>query len=182
MAHREAELQRQLTETEIVKREAERQVIMAQAEAQVQRMAGLTEAEIMKAKGYSQKDVLQADVQKAYAEGIGNMGPAVSAGGGSGIIGDMMGLGVGMAAASAIAPQIGGMMQGFSMPAQTTSDSTTEETWDCICGQRKIIGRFCNNCGNKRPESVGADTWDCTCGMKGMVGNYCNNCGRKRGE
>ena len=91
-AHREAELQRQLTETEIAKREAERKVIEAQAEAQAQRLAGLTEAEIMKAKGYSQKDVLQADVQKAYAEGIGNMGPAISSGGGSSIVGDMMGL------------------------------------------------------------------------------------------
>ncbi len=136
-AHREVELQRQLTETEIARREAERKIIEAQAEVQTQRMAGLTEAEIMKAKGYSQKDVLQADVQKAYAEGIGNMGPAFSAGGGSSIVGDMMGLGVGMATASAIAPQIGGMMQGFNMPSQTSTDSIAEDTWDCTCGQKK---------------------------------------------
>ncbi|MCR4884456.1 MAG: SPFH domain-containing protein, partial [Clostridiales bacterium] len=104
-AHREAELQRQTTETEIAKREAERKVIGAQAEAQAQRMGGLTEAEIMRAKGYTQRDVLQAEVQKSYAEGIGNMGPVVSGGGGgSSIVGDMLGLGVGMAAASAIAP------------------------------------------------------------------------------
>ena len=58
---------------------------------------------------------MQSEVQKAYAEGIGNMGPAISGGGGgSSIVGDMMGLGVGMAAASAIAPQIGGMMQGMN--------------------------------------------------------------------
>lgn len=181
-AHREAELQRQLTETEIARREVERKIIAAQAEAQAQRIAGLTEAEIMKAKGYSQKDVLQAEVQKAYAEGIGNMGPAISAGGGGSIVGDMMGLSVGMAAAGAIAPQIGGMMQGFNMAVQTPSDNTTEETWDCTCGHKKIIGRFCSNCGRKRPEPAGADAWDCTCGMKGIVGNFCNNCGKKRGE
>jgi uncharacterized membrane protein YqiK len=92
VAQREAELQRQITETEIAKREAERKIIAAQAEAQAQRMAGLTEAEIMQAKGYSQKDVIQAEVQKAYAEGIGNMGPSISAVGGSSIVGDMLGM------------------------------------------------------------------------------------------
>ncbi len=179
-AHREVELQRQLTETEIARREAERKIIEAQAEVQTQRMAGRTEAEIMKAKGYSQKDVLQAEVQKAYAEGIGNMGPAFSAGGGSSIVGDMMGLGVGMAAASAIAPQIGGMMQGFNMPSQTSTDSIAEDTWDCACGMKGIIGNFCNNCGAKRPDKIVG--WDCTCGMKGIIGNFCSNCGAKRPE
>lgn len=120
VARREAELQRQFTETEVLKREAERKIIAAQAEAQAQRLQGLTEAEIMAAKGYNQKDVLQAEVQKAYAEGIGNMGPAVSTGGGSSVVGDMLGLGVGMAAASTIMPQIGNMFNGMQtqQPAQ----------------------------------------------------------------
>ena len=52
-------------------------------------MAGLTEAEIMQAKGYTQKDVIQAEVQKAYAEGLGNMDFGGSAGGSS-ITGDML--------------------------------------------------------------------------------------------
>ncbi len=75
-------LQKQTTETEIARREAERRVIATKAE-----------------------------VQKAYAEGIGSMGPAISSGGGgSGVLGDLLGLGVGMAAASTVAPQIGNMM------------------------------------------------------------------------
>ena len=192
-AHREAVLQQQTTETEIARREAERKIIAAQAEAQAQRMAGLTEAEIMRAKGYTEKDVLQADVQKAYAEGIGNMGPAISSGGGgSSIIGDMMGLGVGMAAASAIAPQIGGLMQGMNIQPQMQNQNAAEsspqlqsalqESWDCSCGQKGIIGNFCNNCGAKRPQASSVDTWDCSCGQKGIVGNFCNNCGAKRPE
>lgn len=199
-SRREAELQRQVTETEIARREAERKVIAAQAEAQAQRMAGLTEAEIMQAKGYSQKDVIQAEVQKAYAESIGNMGPAITAGGGgtSSIIGDMMGLGVGMAAVSAIAPQVGGMLQGFSQQAQAAQvgqqPQTTQlgqqpqpamptmDTWDCACGNKNIVGMFCNMCGSKKPESVKADTWDCVCGNKGIVGNFCNMCGARRPE
>ena len=210
-AHREAELEKQTTETEITRRAAERKVIEAQAEAQAQRMAGLTEAEIMQAKGYTQRDVLQAEVQKSYAEGIGNMGPAISTGGGSGIMGDMLGLGVGMAAASAIAPQLGGMMQGMSfgnqqngqqaqqpqqpqqsigqainaplqMNQQTYGASSASDTWDCDCGQKGIIGNFCNNCGVRRPEAKKPDTWDCACGQKGIIGNFCNNCGARRLE
>jgi membrane protease subunit (stomatin/prohibitin family) len=182
-AHREAELQRQTTETEIAKREAERRVIEAQAEAQANRLAGLTEAEIMHAKGYNQKDVLQADVQKAYAEGIGNMGPAISSGGGSSIIGDMLGLGVGMAAAGAIAPQLGGMIQGMTpgINQQSNIGIQNTDTWDCTCGN-KATGKFCNNCGAQRliPVMQVTDTWDCSCGNKNVVGNFCNNCGAKR--
>ncbi|MCQ2496027.1 MAG: SPFH domain-containing protein [Lachnospiraceae bacterium] len=193
-AHRAAVLEQQTTETEIAKREAERRVIEAQAEAQAARMQGLTEAEIMAAKGYSQKDVLTAEVQKAYAEGIGNMGPAISAGGGSSIVGDMMGLGVGLAAASAISPQIGQMMNNFgnmgqgnnqqmSVPAYITNPVQPQnmaEAWDCACGHKGIIGNFCNNCGAKKPMLVQTDTWDCSCGQTGVIGNFCNNCGAKR--
>ena len=91
------------------------------------------EAEEMRLKGYNQKDV-----QKAFAEGIGNMGPAISAGGGgSGILGDMLGLGVGMAAAGAVAPQIGNMMNAFQT-ASTSQDAPAASGWDCPeCGHKK---------------------------------------------
>ena len=178
-ARREAELQRQMTETEVARREAERRVIAAQAEAQAQRMAGLTEAEIMAAKGYSQKDVLQAEVQKAYAEGIGNMGPVVSGGGSGGsILGDMLGLGVGMAAASAVAPQIGGMMHNFSFGQ--APQAAAPNAWDCACGQKGVVGNFCPNCGARKPAP--ADAWDCACGAKGITGRFCSNCGARRPE
>ena len=180
-AHREAELQKQITETEIAKKEAERKIIAAQADAQAQRMAGLTEAEVMRAKGYDQKDVLQAEVQKAYAESIGNMGPAISTGGGGGsMMGDLLGLGVGMAAASAVAPQINTMMHGFNTQFQGTP-SAGQDSWNCSCGQNGVVGNFCNNCGARRPQpQMNADTWDCSCGQKGIVGNFCNNCGAKK--
>ena len=126
-ARREAVLEQQTTETEIARREAERRVIEAQAKAQETRLQGLSEAEVMKAKGYSEKDVIQADVQKAYAEGIGNMGPAISSGGGSSVLGDMLGLGVGMAAAGSIAPQIGNLMQNMQPAVQQQSGDSMAE-------------------------------------------------------
>ncbi len=130
-ARREAELQRQMTETEVAKREAERKIIAAQAEAQAARMQGMTEAEIMAAKGYNQKDVLQAEVQKAYAEGIGNMGPDVvnGGGGGSSMMSDIMGIGVGMAAAGTIMPQIGNMFGNMQpeKPAAPAQPATPQD-------------------------------------------------------
>lgn len=145
-------------------------------------MAGLTEAEIMAAKGYNQKDVLQAEVQKAYAEGIGNMGPdVVNGGGGSGILGDMLGLGVGMAAVNTVMPQIGNMMQGFGQqPAQTAAPNP--DAWDCACGNKGVVGNFCPNCGAKKPAPITADTWDCVCGTEGLTGKFCPNCGAKKPE
>ena len=179
-ARREAELQRQTTETEVARREAERRVIAAQAEAQAQRMAGLTEAEIMAAKGYNQRDVLQTEVQKSYAEALGNMGPAIVSGGsGSGVVSDMVGLGLGMAAVRAVAPQIGGMMNDFNFGQ---SQAAPSNTWDCSCGQKGIASNFCPNCGAKKPSPASADTWDCACGAKGIIGKFCSNCGAKRPE
>ena len=187
-ARRGAVLEQQTTETEIARREAERKVIAAQAEAQAQRMAGLTEAEVMAAKGYNQKDVLQAEVQKAYAEGIGNMGPAISGGGGgSGILGDMLGLGVGMAAAQTIAPQVGSMMQGFQPQAQQGAATAASAAggWTCpACGKTGITSRFCPDCGTKKPEPAAApaaDSWDCpACGAKGITSKFCPECGAKK--
>ena len=182
-ARREAELQKQTTETEIARREAERKVIAAQAEAQAQRMAGLTEAEIMQAKGYNQRDVLQAEVQKAYAQGIGEMGPKISTGGGSSIVGDVLGLGLGMAAAGAVAPQMGSMMQSFTQGTAPAAPAAPGG-WDCpACGAKNITSKFCPECGAKKPEPKGVDTWDCpNCGKKGITGKFCGECGTKRPE
>ncbi len=192
-ARREAEMERQTTQTEVAKREAERRVIEAQAEAQALRMQGLTEAEIMAAKGYSQKDVLQADVQKAYAEGIGNMGPAISAGGGgSSVVGDMLGLGIGMAAASAVAPQIGNMFSGMNpqgtiFPDQNTVAGDSQNApkgWDCpACGAKNIQSKFCPDCGSKKPEPKADGGWDCpNCGCKNITSKFCPDCGTKKPE
>ena len=175
-AHRDAELQRQLTETEIAKREAERKLIEAQAEAQAQRLQGLTEADIMQVKGYNQKDILQAEVQKAYAEGIGNM--TVSSSGG-GVMGDMLGMGIGLAAANQIAPQLGNMFSGMHPNAPAASAQPAADTWKCSCGNI-ATGLFCNNCGSRKPAP--AETWECICGNKGIVGNFCNLCGAKKPE
>ena len=59
----------------------------------------------MRAKGYTEKDVIQEEVQKAYAEGIGNMNFS----GGGGVATDMIGLCVGMTFAGEVSGQMGEM-------------------------------------------------------------------------
>lgn len=171
-AERQVELERQTTETEIAHREAERSVIRAQAEAQAQRMAGLTEAEIMRAKGYNQKDVLQAEVQKAYAEGLGNM--TISGSGGS-VAGDMIGLGVGMAAAGAVNGQVGNLFKGFGTPA--TEEAPAKATCPNCHAEVPNGSKFCLECGSKI-ESLRSDEMICpTCGKKTHKGKFCMECG-----
>lgn len=48
--------------------------------------------------------------------------------------------------------------------------------WTCACGTTGT-GRFCTECGAKRPES-----WSCpSCGKTGNRGKFCENCGTARG-
>ena len=58
----------------------------------------------------------------------------------------------------------------------------TADGWTCPqCGTANQ-GKFCLNCGTKKPEPKPADTWDCDCGQTGNTGKFCMNCGKARPE
>ena len=164
-AQREAILEAQTTETEIARREAERKLIQAQAEAEATKMSGFADAAVMQAKGYNQKDVIQADVQKAYAEGIGNIGSNGGNGGGSSVMGDMLGFGVSMAAMGAMAPQVGEMMKGLN--PGTSTDTSTGKSTEAVSEQLSV----CPKCGKKTPKGK----FCIECGQS--LANVCPNCG-----
>lgn len=171
-ARRQIELERQTTETEVTKREAERKVITAEAEAQAARMAGLTEAEIMRAKGYTQKDVIQADVQKAFAEGIGNMGSGD--GSGSGMMSNVMGLGVGLAAAGAMGGPVSDLLKGFA------GAGTPQGTGGVCpkCGKAlPVNAKFCMECGIRIEQLAEGEMLCPVCGKKTPKGKFCMECG-----
>ena len=179
-ARRKIEIERQITATEMAKREAERDLIRAQAEAQATKMAGFAEAEVMRAKGYDQKDILQAEVQKAYAEGIGNM----TISGGSGIAGDMLGLGVGMAAAGAVAPQLGDMFKGVVTPSVTTVEEPVKTESEAMCSNCGASlppkAKFCLECGEKVVPPIPSDKIVCPeCGNIVSKGKFCTECGHR---
>lgn len=72
--------------------------------------------------------------------------------------------------------QMGAQQQAQPAPAPAAS-----EGWTCSCGQGGIAGKFCPNCGSKKPETD-ADGWKCPqCGAA-VNGKFCPECGTKKPE
>ncbi len=157
--------------------DAESTRIKAQGEADAYRMRAEAEAMEMKMKGYTyqQESARQVGLE-AMKNGITGSGYGSASGG----LGEIAGLGVTLGA-------MGGVMNMtkdvLSPVFDTTANigqnviSAVSDTWDCTCGNKGVVGKFCNMCGKKRPAE---DTWNCTCGNKGIVGKFCNMCGKKR--
>ena len=52
--------------------------------------------------------------------------------------------------------------------------------WKCSCGAT-ATGKFCPECGSKKPEPKSADSWTCSCGTT-VTGKFCPECGSKKPE
>ena len=65
-------------------------------------------------------------------------------------------------------------------PAQTAAPApkASDDTWKCACGAT-VSGKFCTECGAKKPEA--ADGWTCACGAVNK-GKFCSECGAKKPE
>lgn len=48
--------------------------------------------------------------------------------------------------------------------------------WTCSCGKAGNTGKFCEECGNKKPDNAG---WTCGCGAVNQ-GKFCSECGGKK--
>ena len=108
-------------------------------------------------------------------------------------MGDMLGLGVGMAAMGAIAPQMGEMMKGFNFgnmqngmdlnsgtAAAGAGNQTSAEMSKCPnCGNvLPANAKFCLECGTKI-EQLAANEMICpACGKKTPRGKFCMECGQ----
>ena len=138
-------------------------------------MRGMAEADVMRAKGYSQKDVLDTEVQKAYAEGIGNMGSGTGSGGGGGIGADMINLFAGMKMAENVADRLGSVMGAPTGAVQPSPVQPSAAAWSCPCGENGNIGKFCMSCGSPKPAAD--EGWTCACGQTGNKGKFCMECG-----
>ena len=176
--------------------EAQNKILLAQGAAEVfkieeaakaaaYQMKAAAEAEEMRMKGYTYQQEtarqvgLQAMQNGITGNGIGNAGG----------MGDIAGLAVTLGTMGSMV----NMTKDALNPIMDTAAqmghavggviaSTTEETWDCACGNKGIRARFCGECGAKRPEAQRIDIWDCTCGNKGITGKFCTECGAKRPE
>jgi len=59
--------------------------------------------------------------------------------------------------------------------ASASVPAVSADGWTCSCG-RVNTGKFCDECGNKKPEETGS--WTCACGTVNK-GKFCSECGSK---
>ncbi len=188
-AQREAELERQSTQVEVAKREAERKVISAQADADALRAEGLAKAAVMNAEGYNYKDVLDSEVKKAYAEGLGKMGSGSNSGSGGngGIANDMLGMMAGLKMAGIAMGEMNNVLgDTFGNKTADNADKNIEkaiqnkETITCNkCGQiLPINAQFCFSCGEKIVVVPHGDIVCPSCGKTVPKGKFCLECGQ----
>ena len=83
-----------------------------------------------------------------------------------------------------MAQNAGGMnaQQFYNMNAQQQQmqqqQQASANSWKCSCGAT-ATGKFCPECGAKKPEAQGA--WKCSCGAT-VTGKFCPECGSKKPE
>ena len=109
----------------------------------------------------------QADAMKTAAgnsagamTGFMGMGMAMNAGGG------------GMNAQNLFAM---GQQQQQQAQQAAPAPAPAADGWKCSCGAT-VSGKFCPNCGTKKPEPVQAGAWKCKCGAT-ATGKFCPECG-----
>ena len=59
--------------------------------------------------------------------------------------------------------------------AKAMANATAANSWKCACGAT-ATGKFCPECGAKKPEPKAANGWKCSCGAV-ATGKFCPECG-----
>ena len=103
----------------------------------------------------------QADAMKAAASNEG------------GAMNGFIGMGMAMNAGGMNAQNLFAM--GQQQAQQTASSAPDADGWKCACGAT-ATGKFCPECGAKKPEPVQSGAWKCKCGAT-ATGKFCPECG-----
>ncbi len=122
-----------------------------------------------------QSSAVMRDPSMAAAKLVGAQAQAMqdAAKNANGAMMGFMGMGIAQQAGGSNAQDL------FAMGQQRVQQQ--EDAWRCGCG---IVndGKFCHNCGAKRPEPVAADAWKCPGCGKTVSGKFCPECGTKKPE
>jgi membrane protease subunit (stomatin/prohibitin family) len=73
-----------------------------------------------------------------------------------------------------------GVQQMQQQQAQMPVQQTASDAWKCACGA-SATGKFCPECGAKKPEPKQNGAWICSCGAS-ATGKFCPECGAKKPE
>ena len=126
----------------------------------------------------AQKTAMYRDPTMAAATLVGAQADAMktAAGNSAGAMTGFMGMGMAMNAGGMNAQNLFamGQQQQQQIPHRPMSASDAMG-WRCACGAT-VTGKFCPECGAKRPEPKPAGIWTCKCGATAS-GNFCPECG-----
>lgn len=93
----------------------------------------------------------------------------------SGAMAGFMGMNMAMNAGGMNAQNLYAMGQQAQQQAQKSAQASAQESWKCACGAT-VTGKFCPECGAKKPQPVQTETWKCQCGAVN-TGKFCQECG-----
>ena len=83
-------------------------------------------------------------------------------------------IGMGMAG-NAMGGGFNAAQQFYNAGMQQTAPAPAADGWKCACGAT-ATGKFCPECGAKKPEPQAAGGWKCACGAI-ATGKFCPECG-----
>ena len=117
-----------------------------------------------------------AAVREGYVQGAVARGFEAAGSNSGGATNAFVGMGMGMGAG-------GGFMASASetnrrqmeLEEEKKKAASSADAWTCSCGNT-ASGKFCSNCGAKKPLPAGS--WTCSCGNV-CTGKFCSNCGAK---
>ena len=89
-----------------------------------------------------------------------------------------MGMGMAQQAGGMNAQNLFAMGQQQAAQQQAAPAAPAANTWKCKCGAT-VSGKFCPECGAKKPEPAAANSWKCKCGAT-ATGKFCPECGSPR--
>lgn len=163
------------TEAEVkiigVKAEEEATRRMAYAEAERTRAQGLAEADVMHAKGYT----YQQETQREIGVAIGSNESSAAGSAISGVVQAGVGIGAAVAVGKATYGAMSGVMDDMSGSGNAP---TANASWVCpSCGATNT-GKFCSECGQKKPEQ--STVWECPNCHHKNTGKFCEECGAKK--
>ena len=107
-----------------------------------------------------------------------------AAGNSSGAMAGFMGMGMAMNAGAntqnLYAMQQQQQQQQAAQPQPAPAQAPAADSWACPSCGKTVTGKFCPECGAKKPEAKPADSWVCPeCG-KTATGKFCPECGTAR--
>ncbi len=125
----------------------------------------------------AQRTAIMRDPTMAAATLVGAQADAMKAAASNenGAMTGFMGMGMAMNAGGGMNAQ-NLFAMGQQNQAHEQQSAPAADTWKCTCGAT-AGGKFCPECGAKKPEQPGG--WKCSCG-KVNTGKFCPECGAKR--